>query len=158
MKLELTPEEYQNLIRLAYLGEWMANSNNVDYDDMDMDLVKLKSKLLSQAKEAGVPHWAEYRTDDEEWEETPEFIDLMEEEGWIDNYNKTTAQEEIINTAAETELLARIGHDAFNKLSDDELEQQLYAIRERILAEMEQMDNPETIPDDPSILRFPEGN
>jgi len=162
MNIEFTPEEYANLIRLVHLGEWMANSNHDDLTETEQKFVALKSKLLSHAKEADLESWADYRKGDDEWEESIDFLELMEEEGWIDDYNTIVTQDEIIATAAESELIAQVGHEAFNNMSMEEIEERLTSIRADIVAEMERLSNPDNLskdlPDDPSILPFPEGN
>lgn len=158
MNIQFTEEEFRLLLRLVHMGEWMANSNHDELTDMEMSFIALKSKLLSHAEEAGAGSWAEYRKEDDEWEESIEFIEVIDEEGWIEDYNTIVTQEGIISTAAESELIARIGHEAFNNMDEDELEERLMSLRIEIAAEMERLSQLDAPSQDASILPFPQGN
>jgi len=49
-KIELTDEEYKNLIRLVYLGHWMSNSHR---DDPITELDNVENTIYSYAEQFG---------------------------------------------------------------------------------------------------------
>jgi hypothetical protein len=49
-KIELTPEQYKNLLRLVYLGHWMSNSHR---DDPIIELDNVENLVYSFAKDFG---------------------------------------------------------------------------------------------------------
>lgn len=49
-KIELTSEEYKNLLRLVYLGHWMANSHR---DNPVVELDNVENLIYSYAKDFG---------------------------------------------------------------------------------------------------------
>lgn len=62
MKINFTKKQYQDLLRLVYLGNWMANANRTE--DEIKSLNELEGYIFSFAKDFGMRRWAD--TDDPE--------------------------------------------------------------------------------------------
>jgi len=53
MKIFFTKKQYEALIKLVYLGDWMANSCKTG-DERDMEIEKVEQYIYSFAKDFGM--------------------------------------------------------------------------------------------------------
>jgi hypothetical protein len=60
MKINFTKKQYEDLLKLVYLGNWMANAHRVEGEIERLN--ELESYVFSHAEEFGMERWAD--TDD----------------------------------------------------------------------------------------------
>ena len=117
MKIELTRDQLGNLVKLVYLGSWMANSWRTEEEIQD-DLVEVENIILTAAARNGFREYVE--VDEEEGKVYPsaELDEKMDET--IDSYNDHTFWDEIIIRMAERDFVRRHGEDALDELGTEE--------------------------------------
>lgn len=117
MKVNLTKNQYETLMKLAYLGNWMANANR-DGSSSDPHIdeyEKMEDYVFSFAKEFGLDEFVDHEEKDgdkyyptRKFEEETDVYKLREE------YDEETFWEE---------LCTRLGErDFFNKYTKEEIE------------------------------------
>ena len=113
MKIEFTKEQYENLMKLVYLGEWMANAHRTD--DRIEKYDELQRYVFSFAKDFGL----EKHVDDEEIGDGNFYpTRFFEEETDVDKLH-----EEYDEDTFWTELPERLGErDFFKKYSKKDWE------------------------------------
>ena len=55
MKIELSRDEYLNLVKLVYLGNWVVNA--IRTEDFDTGANEIEQKILSYAKDQNYEIW-----------------------------------------------------------------------------------------------------
>ena len=88
MEIKLTEEQYGDLMKLVYLGDWMANSIHcgTPEDSRDEKLEEIESYIFSFARDFGFGKYIEY---DEKYSQhfpTSEFEELIQKD--IDDYDE----------------------------------------------------------------------
>ncbi|MFH1956214.1 MAG: hypothetical protein ABIJ28_01010 [Patescibacteria group bacterium] len=119
MKIEFTKEQYEKLIKLVYLGNWMANANRTD--DRLKDYEDLEEYILSFAKDFGFDKYV----DDEEMNGRKFFpTRYLEEEtdirGIIEEYDEDAFWDEIIDRLGERDFYRKYSKEEIEKMSHDE--------------------------------------
>jgi hypothetical protein len=107
MTLNLTPEEYRTLLKVVFLGNWMANAYReeplADYDNIEQ-------VLLSRASGFKADDLVDFDHKKKTWAHTREFEDEMGEQ--IDEYNIEALYDELGYWLARRDLLNEIGEAA----------------------------------------------
>ena len=121
MKINFTKKQYENLLKLVYLGNWMANANRVD--DKLQSLDELEGYIFSFAKEFGMEWWAD--TDNpkmtyptryfEEESGVKDCIDEYNEEGFWDELPDRLGERDFFDTYSEEELQKMDREERFTK-------------------------------------------
>ncbi|MBK8805407.1 MAG: hypothetical protein IPO21_01670 [Bacteroidales bacterium] len=111
--LEFSPEEYDDLLRLAYLGEWMANANKKGNDPML--LTEVHQLIYAKAYEEGFNDIIEYDKELDEFAANIEFEEEMSE--LISEYDSVCFIEELASVFVQRDL------DKLGDLSPKEHEQ-----------------------------------
>ena len=117
MRIELTREQLESLVKLLYLGSWMANSWRIE-EEIPEDLVEVENIVLTAAARNG---FREYVDVDEEEGRVFPSSDLEEKmDETIDTYNDHTFWDEIIVRMAERDYVRKYGEDALEELDSEE--------------------------------------
>lgn len=116
MTLNLTPEEFRSLVKVVFLGNWMANAYRdkpvTEYDDIEQ-------VLLSHASSFGVDDIAGFNQKKKAWVYTREFEDAMGE--LIDEYNIEALYDELGYWLARRDLINSIGDAEAGRMTPAEL-------------------------------------
>lgn len=119
IRLELETHEFQKLIQLVYLGNWMVNSIAEDRDEA---YDKVEQKVYQLAPDAELE--GAFELDEESGEL---FASEKFEEGpvaaAIDRYDEHTLWQELADRMARVELGKRYSKDDLTKLPDEERDQ-----------------------------------
>ena len=114
MDIPLTKEQYSDLIKIVYLGEWIVNSYRVEEDDMKF--TEIEKYIYSFAKEAGLDNVLEHNEELNEFLPTAAFeeenISLTEEydyEAFWEILIEELAKKDLIQNFSETELVEMDG-------------------------------------------------
>ncbi len=120
MKIELTRDQLASLVKLVYLGSWMANSWRTE-EELAEDLVEVENIVLTAAARNGFREYVE--VDEEEGKVFPsaELDEKMDET--IDKYNDHMFWDEIIIRMAERDFVRKHGEDALDDLDTEEGQQ-----------------------------------
>lgn len=108
MTLDLTPAQYETLLKLVYLGEWMANGIRVD-EERDERVHQAAQHFYSYADEAGSPSLVEYDKKYRQYfptgalDEDPEVMRFREE------YDDEVFWDELIEKLSMRDFIGRYG-------------------------------------------------
>ncbi len=83
MKINFTNKQYAKLIRMAYIAEWVINSNNI-YEDRDKDYDDLLKYIMSFVKDFGM----EKMIDKSDGEIDPSRLLEEETRSFLDEYDE----------------------------------------------------------------------
>lgn len=114
MEIRFTKEQYEDLVKLVYLGTWMVNAFRTD--DRVKKFDALEQHILSYFKEFGLKQSIIYDNDLKEY-----FVAKELEEGeldqHIDDYNNENFWDELIYRLARRDLIREYGEDKVTKMS-----------------------------------------
>lgn len=117
MEIRFTKEQYEDLVKIVYLGTWMINAFRTD--DCIKKFDELEQYIFSYFREFGLQQGIEQDNDLEQF-----FITQKLEEGelerYIDDYNNDNFWEELIHRLARRDLLKKYGEDKITKMNWEE--------------------------------------
>jgi hypothetical protein len=117
MKIELTREQLEGLVKLVYLGSWMANSWRTE-EEIPEDLVEVENVVLTAAARNGFREYVDIDEAEGRVFPSAELDEKMDET--IDTYNDHTFWDEIIYRMAERDLIRKHGEEALDELDTEE--------------------------------------
>ena len=117
MKIELTKQQLESLVKIVYLGSWVVSSWRTE-EDAPGDLDEVEQIVLSAAEKNGLDEYVDI--DEEEGRIFPsaEVDEKMAET--IDTYNDNTFWDELIYRLADRDYIRKYGEEAFEELSTRE--------------------------------------
>lgn len=118
MKINFTKKQYESLIKLIYLGEWVANAHRVD--DRVRELEEIEQYVLSFYKDFGMERYITFDEDLKKFFTTTDFEDISKVNDYIDDYNNNTFWDELIFRLARRDLIERYGEEAVMNMDWEE--------------------------------------
>lgn len=116
MELKLSKEQYEKLLELVYLGNWMVNAYRTDdYLEEYSDVV---SHIFSQAEAAGLEGKAVKDETEGKYLPSYDFEESMHD--FIGDYDGFCFWEELINRLAERDALKEYGSTPLDKIDLEE--------------------------------------
>jgi hypothetical protein len=121
MKLELSIEQYEALLKLVFIGDWVVGFS--DYDNPEPGenrLNEVAQYIYSQADEAGLGHLITHDQNSDtltltrEFEESSGIADIME------YYEEETFWEELIHRLAHRDFNRHFGDTAISQMAIEE--------------------------------------
>ncbi|MCS7250132.1 MAG: hypothetical protein N2323_03185 [candidate division WOR-3 bacterium] len=106
-EIKLSQEDLETLLKLIYLGNWLANANREE-ERMIKKFENLKNQILSSIGNQNIKK--EY----ENFKYDNEIISIIEE------YNEITFWDLLITRLAERDMILDYGEDNLKNLSDEE--------------------------------------
>lgn len=100
INLELTVDEFEQLLSLVYLGEWVANAHNVE--DEENLFTETEQVVYAKAYDSGFNDLVEFDKEAGQFLPTEEFEEDMQT--FVDEYDENTFIEELCNTLAFNEI------------------------------------------------------
>ncbi len=119
MKIDLIKEQYENLIKLVYLGNWMINSVRLEdgrikkYDDIEQ-------YIFSFAKNFGLERYVEFDQKYNQIFPTREFEEDQELEQYEEEYDNEVFWQELSNRLGSRDFLKRYGQETIKKMEQKE--------------------------------------
>lgn len=130
MKIELTKEQYENLIKLIYLGNWMINAIRLE-EDRIKKYDEIKQYLFSFAKKAGLEKYIEYDKKYNQFFPTREFEENTDIEQYREDYDDDVFWQELSDRLGSRDFVKRCGIENIKKMDQKErfLKEQEFIIR-----------------------------
>jgi len=116
MEIKLTKDELETLIKLVYLGNWLANSWRTD--DRITAFDELQVSLLATARTAGLRELVD--EDEETGKPIPSAVLDEALQETLDFYDDNTFWDQLIYRLADRDFLRRYGEGAADELDTDE--------------------------------------
>jgi len=128
-KIELTKEQFKALLKLVYLGNWLANANRDGSPENPRlkEYEAIENYIFSFAKEFG---FGEY-VDDEEAGKSKFYPTRMFEEETdiqklIEEYDEETFWDELIDRLGDRDFFRHYSKDEIKKMTQEERFEKLY--------------------------------
>ena len=103
MKINFTKREYQVLLEMIYLADWMLHAHERGGRKKD-PYHALEQKLLSLASEFGCEDLVEHSERLNEYFPTEAFVEADTIQGYIEDYDDATFWDELISRLAERDV------------------------------------------------------
>jgi len=123
MKIDLTQEQYEALLKMVYLGSWVANSPQ---EEPDEEYDAIEQHILSYAKEFGMDKYVAFDTKIKTYVPTEEFENHTGIGNVLDAYNEYTVWEALVLSLARRDLIKKHGAGIVEKMPDEELLEKEY--------------------------------
>lgn len=113
MEITFTKGQYDKLIKLVYLGNWMINSIRSDdlveqYEDME--------QYIFFVKDAGLEKYIEYSPEHHKYFPTREFEEETDVEKYREEYNDESFWQELVYRLARRDFIRKYGAKAVEKM------------------------------------------
>lgn len=119
--ISLSPDEFSRLLKLVYLGEFMANVdlNDDALDDERKAFADLRSKLFGLAEENGKPHYAFYDLPRDEWFASRGLEEDAVIRKIVQEYDEHVFWEELSDRLSSRDLMDEYGKDTIKNMEDE---------------------------------------
>jgi len=117
MKIFFTKKQYETLVKLAYLGDWLANAHKAG-DGVNAEFEKLEDYIYSFAGDFGIDELFK-QGEDGITDPTREFEEMLDP--YIDEYNDDNFWETLVNRLARRDFIEHYGQDTVSSMDLAEL-------------------------------------
>jgi len=118
MEIKFTKKQYEDLIKLVYLGEWMINAYHTN--DRVKNFEELEQYILSFYKDFGMEKYIVFDERLKRFFNTKAFEEETEVEQYIDEYNDNTFWDELLYRLANRDFVEQYGEKAIKKMTWEE--------------------------------------
>ena len=115
-KIELTRDQFLQMMKLVYLGRWMANSHK---DDPDKSFEELEQHIFSFASGYGFTNLVEFDNNYQRFFPAVELEDTMD--AFIQDYDDYTFWDELAWRMAERDFTQKFDHAQVLCMTSDEI-------------------------------------
>ncbi|MFN3740604.1 MAG: hypothetical protein ACK4TF_08040 [Thermodesulfovibrionales bacterium] len=119
MKINFTKKQFQSLIKLIHLGNWMANVHRIDETIEEFN--ELEQYILSFGKDFGMEDHIEYDEGLKQFFLTQEYIENSGLEDLIDSYNDEIFWVELVTRLSERDVIEKYGIKEAKNMGPEEL-------------------------------------
>lgn len=119
MEMKFTKEQYADLVKLVYLGNWMVNAVRPDEDQVEK-FNDLEQYIYTYAREAGFDDYIQFDKKANRYITNWEKDKKPEVDKYIDDYDDENFWHEIIHRMAERDLVRKYGQAAVDAMSLEE--------------------------------------
>ncbi len=119
MKIEFTKEQFENLMKLVYLGNWMANAHRMD--DRIEKYEDLESYIFSFAKDFGLEKYADdEKVGDGKFYPTMSFVEETDVHDLHHEYDDDTFWNELPDRLGERDFFEKYSKEERGKMTQEE--------------------------------------
>jgi len=118
MELKLNKGQYETLMRLVYLGNWVVNGFHPDDSDAETDA--LEDTIYAQARNVGLGKQVLYDEELDGWYPAKET-----EDAWLtdlDDFKNDVFWEELEYQLADRDMVSRLGEERVDQMDPEERE------------------------------------
>lgn len=119
MTLDLTPAQYETLLKLVYLGEWMSNGIRLE-EDRDEKVHQAVQHFYSYAEEAGAAPFIEYDKEYRQYIPTRALDEDADTTRFRDEYDDEVFWDELIEKLSLRDFMQMYGDQAWYRSGGDE--------------------------------------
>lgn len=138
MKIEFTPKEYECLLDVLYIADWVMNAHKVEDDPRTEAYRKLEQKIFSYAKDMGFENLVEYAPEHKRYFPTSELEETGPAREFIEEFENDTFWEELTSRLAERDSARKVGGvENLSKLSFEDRVKIIVPLEEMYASEFE---------------------
>lgn len=118
MNIDMTEEEYRNLLDVLHMAEWVMHAHETEKDPATGPYDQVIQKLYALAKPMGQDHLIEYDADAAEYFATRKFDDTTASWEFIEDFTEETFWDELIHRMTDRDLARKAGgYERLDRLS-----------------------------------------
>ncbi|MGB9006315.1 MAG: hypothetical protein WCB96_11385 [Candidatus Aminicenantales bacterium] len=133
--IKLTPQQYEDLLKVVYLGNYLVNNYRPDQPVERFDA--LESYLFSLAKEFGLPGAMDMDEETGEAYPSEEFSQAEDINLYLDDFIENTFWDELINRLTSRDLFRKYGQQIMDSMPWEELKKKEEPVFQRYTEEIE---------------------
>lgn len=125
MKIELTKKQYEGLLKIVYLGSWMASSTK---DEPEKEYEEIEQYVLSLAKDFKMDKFVGYDKKLKAYYPTEEFENSTDVVKQIEDYNEYTVWESLVLGLSRRDMVKKYGEEKVDQMAEEELLEKEYPL------------------------------
>ena len=125
MKIDLTKSQYETLLKVVYLGNWVAASVT---EEAAKEFEDFEQYVLSLARDFELQEYVGFDEEENAWYPTEEFEEKTGVVDTIGDYNMHTVWEEMVLSLARRDLVAEYGEEKVQAMSEEEMMEKEYPL------------------------------
>ena len=133
--IKLTPQQYEDLLKVVYLGNYLVNNYRPDQPVDRFDA--LESYLFSLAKEFGLDRAMDMDEETGEAYPSEEFSQAEDINLYLDDFIENTFWDELINRLTSRDLFRKYGRQIMESMPWEELKKKEEPVFRRYTEEIE---------------------
>jgi hypothetical protein len=127
MKINFTNKQYEALLKLVYLGNWVANSNHVPGSkEIHASLEEVEEYVFSYAKDFGLKHFVDTRFKGKAYP-SRQFDEESGVQDIIDEYDEENLWDELCDQLSRRDFHEKYSNEEIEKMDPDERMEKLYS-------------------------------
>lgn len=120
MKINFTKKQYLSLMKLVYLGNWLANASRLQ-DEQIKEYEETEGYIFSFAKGFGHSRYVEHEPEDgDRYFPTRYFEEEADVRGLIEDYDNETFWQEAADRFGDRDFIKKYSEEAIEKMDRDE--------------------------------------
>ena len=119
MEIKLTKEQYENLIKLVYLGNWMVNAIRLENERVKK-YDEIEQYIFSFAKDIGLEKYIEFDETNNQFFPTREFDEDPEIEKYKEEYDNEVFWQELADRLGTRDFIRKYGKEVIEKMDQEE--------------------------------------
>ena len=129
MNIKLSTSELRLLLDMIYMAEWMLHAHKTKEDLRTVPYHAVEQRFLKVAHDSGkFEEFIEYDSENDTYWPTRSFEEMLDEQGFIEQYDDDTFWDELTNRMAYRDVAKKVGGEKrLAALPFDERLQQLFA-------------------------------
>jgi hypothetical protein len=137
MQIELTKKEYELLLDMLYIADWVMNANVIGELEEAKPYQNLEQKIFSLAKDNGLEEYIVWDEKLRKYFPTIKFDEERPAMEFIEIFENESFWEELIERLAARDLVKKYGEDKVKKMRPEERFRELDKIEEKYSSEFE---------------------
>lgn len=113
MKLELTQKEYETLLHVLYMADWMLHAYETEKTGETQEFVDLQQKIMSQATTFESDDLVEWDEDLEQYFHTRKFEAEGRAQDLIDKFEEQVFWDELVYRLAKRDMVKALGEGVY---------------------------------------------
>jgi hypothetical protein len=125
MKIEFTQKQYEALLKIVYLGSWMASSTK---EEPAKEYENIEQYILSFAKDFKVDKFVGFDKKLKSYYPSEEFEDATDVIEQIDAYDEYKVWETLVLSLSHRDIVKKYGEKKVEQMSEEELLEKEYPL------------------------------
>lgn len=125
MKIEFTQKQYEALLKIVYLGSWMASSTK---EEPAKEYDKIEQYVLSFAKDFKMERFVGFDKKLKSYYPSEEFEDATDVIEQIDAYDEYKVWETLVLSLSHRDIVKKYGEKKVEQMSEEEVLEKEYPL------------------------------